>query len=171
MRMVDIDKLDASALESLWHELERARQFKNHDPELRDDIEKAITAALNDGRITELRALEIEVMLEEAVPSVVLEQTWRELIPNLDRKALGAFPRREIGPAPDLDQWLRDDPSRLAGLVAEMGRFTNDLKRIASAVLDLADKLGIPEDVSDPIVSDALHALNREQRQVAINAK
>ena len=52
-----------------------------------------------------------------------------------------------------------------------MGRFTNDLKRIASAVLDLADKLGIPEDVADRIVSDALHALNREQRQVTSNDK
>ena len=167
-RLVDLDALSPSDIEHLWWEMRRAHDFANADPELRTDITRAINAALDTGRIDECRALEIEVMLESAVPAVVLEQCWRELIPN--KPALGAFPRRELGPAPDLGEWYRADPTRLYGLVTEIGRFTSDLKLIAASALDTADKFGIPEDVADQIVSDALHALH-SGRKVTSNVQ
>jgi hypothetical protein len=166
-RLVSLD--DIAGLESVWHELQRAHAIQTADPELRRNIERAVTIALNDGRLTEDQATEISVELETTVPPVVLEAHWRELIPN--RPAPGAFPRHEAGAAPDLGEWYRADPTRLCGLVAEMGRFSSDLKLIAASTLDAADKLGIPEDVADRIVSDALRALNHEQRQVTTNAK
>jgi hypothetical protein len=155
-RLVSLD--DIAGLESAWHELRRAHEIKTADPELR-----------RDGRLTEDQATEISAELETTTPPVVLEAHWRELIPN--RPTLGAFPRHEIGPAPDLGEWYRADPERLRRLVAEMGRFSTDLSKIAAVALDAADKFGIPEDVADRIISDALHALNSEQRQVTTNAK
>jgi hypothetical protein len=166
-RLVSLD--DIAGLESAWHELRRAHEIKTADPELRRNIERAVTIALNDGRLTEDQATEISAELETTTPPVVLEAHWRELIPN--RPTLGAFPRHEIGPAPDLGEWYRADPERLRRLVAEMGRFSTDLSKIAAVALDAADKFGIPEDVADRIISDALHALNSEQRQVTTNAK
>jgi hypothetical protein len=160
---------DLTGLEAAWHELQRAHAIKTADPELRRNIERAVTIALNDGRLTEDQATEISAELEATTPPVVLEAHWRELIP--DRPMLGAFPRHEVGPAPDLGEWYRADPNRLRGLVAEAGRFSSDLRLIAASALDAADKFGIPEDVADRIVSDALHVLNRGQRQVTTNAK
>ena len=166
---VDLSALSAADIEHIWWEIKRAHDFANADPELRKDITHALTAALDAGQIDESRALEIDVMLESAVPAVVLEQCWRELIPN--KPALGAFPRRDPAPAPDIDEWYRIDPTRLSGLVQEMGRFTTDIKGIAVAVLDSADKFGIPEDQADRIISEALHALNSEQRKATSNGR
>ncbi len=169
LEVIDLDNV--ADIDRLWHELKRAHELRTADPELRHNIEKAITVALDRGAITEEQATEIDLMLESCVPGAVLEAWWKELIPNLDRATIGAFPRRECEPAPNLDQWFRDDPTRLRGVMHEASRFTNDLKRIAAVALDIADKLGIPEDVADQIVADELHALNREHRQVTSNGK
>ena len=86
LAVIDLDNV--ADIDRLWHELERAHELRTADPELRDNIEKAITAALDRGAITEEQATEIDLMLESCVPSRVLEAWRKELIPNLDRRPL-----------------------------------------------------------------------------------
>ena len=80
------------------------------------------------------------------------------------RPALGAFPRRDTPDAPSVDQWLRDDPRRLAGVIVEAARFTDDLKCIVVGVTNLADRVGIDEEEADKIIAAAIRLLQRGTR-------
>ena len=90
----------------------------------------------------------------------------------LDRPTIGfylrqpGFPRREVPTGPTPADWIAEDPHRLASIVREMSRFTDDRLRIAEAATSVADSVGIGEDVADPIIAEALRALSRERRHV-----
>jgi hypothetical protein len=145
VRLVDLD--DSSGLERAWEELEKRRQIRALDPEYRTDIERAVRRALAAKRIDEAQAEAIRQELDEAHPAIVMRAHWRVLIPN--RPALGAFlpqpPSRFVaGP----DTWLQEDPSRLARVVVEIRRSLNDERRVAEIVLQLAERLEIPEDIA-----------------------
>ncbi len=78
-----------------------------------------------------------------------------------------AFPRPAVGTeAPNLDEWLIEDPRRLANVVREAVRFGGDLKWVVAAILAEADRLGIPEAVADEIVGTALRGDGKVGRNV-----
>lgn len=159
---VDLDDPDTSALERLDSELRRRRAVRSLDPSLRADVLRATDEAVDDGRLDTTEADQIRQQLDQMHPAVVLEQWGRKLIK--DRPALGAFPSRNIVKAPSPDEWIRQDPRRLAGIVLEAARFGSDLKAIAVAVLELADGLGIEEATADEIVAAAFHNLRHGGR-------
>jgi hypothetical protein len=72
------------------------------------------------------------------------------------RPALGAFPRRTDLTVPTAEEWIAEDPRRLAGVVAEMSRFTGDEVRVAEAAAGLARTLGIDEDVAVECIAQGL---------------
>lgn len=155
VRLVDLD--DASGLERAWQELEKRRQIRALNPKLRADVERAVHRALTAGGIDEAEAQAIQGELDEAHPSIVLAAHWKELTPN--HSALGAFapaapPTRVVPYGPN--NWLREDPSRLAAVVIEISRFCKDEPRVAEAVLDQARRLGIEEDLAVGVIVKAL---------------
>jgi hypothetical protein len=79
---------------------------------------------------------------------------WRTVI--ADRPALGAFPRRDNLEAPTATEWLSEDPSRLAAVVAEMSRFTADEAKVARTSLELAERLGIDENLAVEVVAEGI---------------
>jgi hypothetical protein len=153
---VDLADLTADQVLELWSRVEQAEATREVDPELRASILKRCDQ-LGDRDL----AAAIREELDVAHPAVVLEQHWRELI--ADRPTLGAFrgafPRRDRVVVPTADEWLREDPRRLGNIVAEVARFTVDLKAITVSVLELADRLGIDEQEADRIVCAALRNL------------
>ncbi len=165
---VDLGRLTdeqlAAALERIAAEQDRRHAARELDPDLWYALRR---------RCDELEqrnphlASEIRRLLDEISPKVVAAEYWRELVP--DRPALGhylrAFPRRDLLTAPSADDWLRADPRRLAGVVVEMRRFSNDLPGIVRAVLALADGAGIDAELADRIVCAALR--EAEVRDVA----
>ena len=150
-REVDFDNADDVA--RVWAEMQLRHAAREAAPELHAAIARKVDEALAEGRLSEARAAEIRADLDRAHPRAVLLGFYRELVP--DRPALGAFPRAHREPV-DLDAWYREDPLRLAAIVVEMRRFTSDLPRIVEAVLDIADRAGVPADVADSVVTDAL---------------
>ncbi|MHB1845328.1 MAG: hypothetical protein ACYCWW_10910 [Deltaproteobacteria bacterium] len=156
----ELSQLSADDLARLWDAARRVHQARSVDPELR--------AALL-GRLDELEdrdlAERVRAELDEAAPAAVLEAHWPEIVPN--RPALGtfagAFPRRNRVVVPTASEWIADDPERLAGVVAEMARFSSDWRAIADATAKLADQAGIAEDVADAVIVQALRAA-REAR-------
>jgi hypothetical protein len=161
----EADELAARLLDlpadDLLNVVDRAAQIREHralDPTLRPDVLRAVDRAVVAGRLDETEAAAIRSELDEARASVVLEANASTLIE--DRPTPGAFPRaREDTEPPDLDAWLRSDPRRLGGIVAEAARFSLDLKAVAAEVLALADRLGIDEAVADDVVVAALRAV------------
>ena len=145
---LDLANLSPDAILRLWEATRRVHAARASDPRLRADILRRCQQ-LEDGDL----AATIRAELDETHPGVVLEAHWRELIPN--RPALGAFPRHELIATGSPDQWIKDDPRRLTGVVHEMARFTENLKEIAQGALDLADRLGIDEQEADRIVCAA----------------
>jgi hypothetical protein len=160
---VDLDAPDIAELESLWRELERRHAIRNADPKLRAAVIRRTNAALADGRLDESGAAEIQAEIDKALPAVVLEAHFGELVS--DCPALGAYARRSSPEAPTADERLREDPERrLSNVVQEMRCFGDELQRIIEAALDLADRLGIDELQADDIVAAALRGeLAKEQ--------
>lgn len=155
---IDLDSLNADQVLELWSRVEKAKATRDADPELRTAILKRC-GQLNDRDL----GATIRKELDEASPAVVLEAHFAELVPN--RPALGAFrgawPRRARLDTPSADEWLKEDPRRLAGVVVEMRRFSSDLPKIVQSVLDLADSLSIEADLADRIVTGALRDARR----------
>jgi hypothetical protein len=149
-RLVDLD--DIAGLERAWSEVERLRAVRTLDPELRADIMRHVD------RLDPDVAAPILDALDRLPPAVVLEAYFETIVPN--RPTIGAFPRLSTADAPDPGRWIREDPQRLAAVIQEMARFTDDRRAIAQAALDLADGVGIEEELADRIVSEALRDLN-----------
>lgn len=149
----DLADLTADELLTLWSRVEDAKRLKAVDPDLRLAIVKRCAFIKNRTAAEAIRG-----ELEEFHPALVLENHWRELIPN--RPALGsirgAFPRRDVPEIPTPEDWIKDDPRRLVRVVHEMSRFTDDLKVITESVLALADSLGIDEEFADRVICSAL---------------
>lgn len=155
----DLASMTADQVLDLWARVERDKATREADPELREAILRCCGALADRERAATIRA-----ELDQAHPAIVLEANWRVLIGN--RPALGsftgAFPRRDREVIPTANEWLKDDPRRLAGVVAEMRRFTSDLPKIVQSALDLADSAGIDEQLADRVICAAL----RDRRQV-----
>ncbi len=118
------------------------------DPELRVDILR-VAEHVAPGLVEQL-----EEELDIATPGVVLEAHWHELIE--DRPALAAFPRADNITAPSIEDWFREDPRRLRGLVFEAYRFSTDEKLIVAGVLELAFRIGIDRQLAVDITTHAL---------------
>jgi len=138
----------------VYADLERAADMRQVDPKLRADILRCADEALADGRLAEAEAEAIRCQLDEAHPGAVLEQWWRKLVKN--RPSIGAFPRRTTPTVPTAGEWLKDNPQRLAGVVREMRRFSDDVPKIVNSVLELADRAAIDAELADRIVCGAL---------------
>ncbi|MFZ2055928.1 MAG: hypothetical protein WAV54_00775 [Acidimicrobiales bacterium] len=160
-RYGDIDQaravLDApiEVLERLWAKVDALAKHRKIDPELRADILRVA------GRIDPDLVGQLKRELDEAVPAAVLEAHAHELIE--DRATLGAFPRRDTLDAPTVEEWLREDPRRLRGVVFEMARFCGNDRRVAEGVLSLAETLGIDGHLAADITGYALRDARQPQ--------
>lgn len=152
-RYGDLDQaravLDAplEVLEKLWAKVEALAAHRRIDPELRRDILRIA------GRIDPDLVEQLERELDEATPTAVLGG-HPELIE--DRATLAAFPRRDAIEAPTVDEWLREDPRRLRGVLIEACRFCKDDRRVVEGTLQLAKDVGIDLKLAADVVSHAL---------------
>jgi hypothetical protein len=135
-------------LEALWAKINELAEHRKIQPELRRDLLR-VAAKVDPDLVPQLKR-----ELDEVVPSAVLEAHQDELIP--DRPAFGAFPRRDTIEAPTVDEWLKEDPIRLRGVVLEVARFCKDDRRVVESVLALAERLGIDPRLAGDIIGPAL---------------
>lgn len=156
MRVVEVDLDNAGDVQRLVDRLRRRYDLEHIDAPLREALRRTIDHALRLKRLSEAQAAEIRAALDEVPPAAVLASYDRELIE--DRPALGAFPRSDFMPAPDVDQWFHDDPRRLKGVLHEAACF-GDVGRAVEAAVDLAERLGIAEEVYVPILKAAARGL------------
>ncbi len=165
----ELNALGVEDLEAIVAAVGRLREHQAIDPNLRRDILRRTDEAVLCGRITVAQAEQIRAELDEAVPAAVLEAHWKRLTPTrlLTQPALGsyrrAFPRRERVVDQTPSEWIAQDPERLRGVVAEAARFCNDWKRIVETATVVADSAGIPEELADPIIADAVRRLREER--------
>jgi hypothetical protein len=73
-----------------------------------------------------------------------------------DRPVIGAFPMRTTVDSPTAAEWIREDPRRLAAVVMEMLRFTADVVKVARTSLELAERLGIDENLAVEVVAEGI---------------
>jgi hypothetical protein len=130
-------------------------QQRRIDPELRAAILRVAAKVAPDS------IAQIEHELDEAIPAVVLEARQAELVEN--RPTLGAFPRRDTLSAPTADEWLREDPLRLRGVVFEACRFSDNDRQVAEGAVKLADSLGIDLRLAGDIIGAALRDARHPQ--------
>lgn len=157
----DLANLSPDQVLALWSKVEKAKATREADPELRAAILRRAEA------LDPSFAAQMRDQLDEAHPAVVLEAHFRDLIADMPALGsfAGAFPRRDRVVIPTPTEWLADDPRRLAGVVAEMGRFTEDRAKIVAGALALADTAGIDAELADRVVCAALRTLpNRASR-------
>jgi hypothetical protein len=160
----DIDQARAllegapDVLAKLWLKVDELWRHRRIDPELRRDILRVAA------KIAPALVGQLEDELDEAVPAAVLEAHWRELIP--DRPTLGAIPGPGRLTAPSIEDWLREDPRRLRGVVLEAARFCADDRRVVEGALSLAFELEINLSLAGDIVGQALIDA-RHERTVA----
>lgn len=142
--------LDAppAVLEALWQKVTDLAKHRRIDPGLRSDILRV--AEQVDPDLVE----QLKHEMDEAVPSAVLEAHQDELIP--DRLTLGAFPMAGKLPAPSIEEWLREDPRRLRGVLIEASRFCRDDRQLVESTLQLAKDVGIDLKLAADVVSHAL---------------
>jgi hypothetical protein len=138
----------ADVLARLFEMTEALAKHRRIDPQLRRDIVRVAE------KVAPALVEQLERELDEATPAAVLEAHEHELIE--DRPALGAFPRRDTLAAPLLAEWLTEDPTRLRGVVYEVGRFCKDDRRVVETVLALAEQLGIDGHLAANIIGCAL---------------
>jgi hypothetical protein len=149
---------DPDVLARLWEKVDALAKHRKFDPELRADILKVA------GRIDPDLVEQLKRELDEAVPAVVLEAHAHELIE--DRLTLGAFPTAGKLTAPSIEEWLRQDPRRLRGVLIEACRFCRDDRRVVESVLQLAKDVGIDLKLAGDVVGHALMDA-RQPRAVA----
>ena len=135
-------------LEALWAKINELAEHRKIQPEVRRDILRVAE------KVAPELVAQLKHEMDEAVPSAVLEAHQDELVP--DRPTLGAFPRRDTLDAPTVEDWLREDPRRLRGVVFETARFSADDQRVVESVLGLAHSLGIDLKLAADIVGHAL---------------
>jgi hypothetical protein len=150
-RLVDLDDVSTEALRHIA--AAREARERERDEELRahaDDDPRAL----------------LELETRGAIHPNVVTALLREHLKTRRPKSIGryrpAFPRRVSGAEPVADAWIREDPRRLADVVAEASLFCDDYKMIAEGVLNLADRLGIDEATADEIVVEALRTLKEK---------
>lgn len=168
MTTTTVDLTDVAGLEAAWNVLERIRELRLIDPELRADMYRCAEERIANGSMTTEENEELHLLLQEYPPAVVLEQWWEQLMPPY-KPETGLLP----SPMPSLslrdpllirDEWFRADPQRLAAFVREMSHATTDPTLLAEAALALALSLGIAHDVAMPIVAAALRDLRTSKR-------
>jgi hypothetical protein len=69
---------------------------------------------------------------------------------------MGGFPTAGKLAAPSIEAWLREDPSRLRGVLGEASRFCKDDRRVVEGVLQLAKDAGIDLKLAGDVVRHAL---------------
>jgi hypothetical protein len=157
---VDLNNPDVRPLEALWHELRRRHEARSASPGLRADLERALAQAYKDGRLSAEDTDRIRRELDDNCPAAVLAGNWQEVVAN--RPALGAFVQGPLGPDSfDSDEWLREDPARLASIVSELRAFNGDVDVVAASALAIADRAGIDENAADEAVASALGTVQR----------
>jgi hypothetical protein len=152
--------LDAppEVLERLWQTVSALAAHRKVDPELRRDLLRVAA------KVAPNLVPQIKKELDEAVPSAVLEAHQDQLV--LDRPSLGAFPRRDTLEAPTVDEWLKEDPRRLRGVVLEVARFCGDDRLVVESVLGLAETLGVDGHLAADIIGYALRDARHPQAVV-----
>jgi hypothetical protein len=138
---------DPDVLAQLWAKVDALAKHRRIDRELRRNILRVAE------KVEPTLVEQLKLELDEATPAAVLG-AHPELVE--DRPALGAFPRRDSIEAPTVDEWLKEDPRRLRGVVFEACRFTKDDRRVAEGVLSLAETLGLDLHLAADIVGYAL---------------
>jgi hypothetical protein len=143
--------LDAppGVLEALWAKVDALAKHRKIDPGLRRDILRVAE------QVDPTLAEQLKRELDGAVPAVVLAAHEDQLIPP-QLPALGAFPAATKLEGASLEDWLRDDPRRLRGVVFEVAQFCSDDQRVAEGVLSLAHTLGIDLRRATDVVGHAL---------------
>ncbi len=139
---------DPDILERLWQKVDDLAKHRRIDPELRADILRVAE------QIDPALAEQLERELDLAAPAVVLAAHEDELVPN--RPTVGAFPPADNITAPSIEDWFREDPTRLRGLVLEASRFTTDEKLVVEGVLELAFRIGIDRQLAVDVTTHAL---------------
>jgi hypothetical protein len=109
---------------------------------------------------------QIEHELDFAVPSVVLGAHEHELV--LNTVALGAFPSPLNMSAPSIEDWLREDPTRLRGVTFEVAQFSKDDRVVATSVLTLAKALEIDLKLAGDVVAHALIDIHAARNNAAV---
>jgi len=160
---LDLDDIATQGIEELVAELRRRHLPREADPKLYADLGRTIDKALAENRITADSAARMRKELDEISPAAMLESNFHELIEN--RPTIGhyrrAFPRRDRVEIPNVSDWIATDPDRLRGVIAESARFSSDWLAIAENATKLADAAGIPEDVANGIIVDAIRSVRR----------
>jgi hypothetical protein len=149
---------DPAVLEKLWQRVDDLWRHRAIDPELRASILRVAE------QIDPALAEQLKHELDEFVPAVVLAAHEDELVPNT--VALGAFPSPDRLAAPSIEDWLREDPRRLRGVVLEAARFCADDRLVVEGALSLAFKLEIDLSLAGDVVGHALIDA-RHERTVA----
>jgi hypothetical protein len=153
-RYSDLDQartiLDAppGVLEALWSRVNELAKHRRIDPQLRSDLLR-VAEQIDPDLVPRLK-LELDI----ATPAAVLEAHASELIAN--QVTLGAFPVSTRLEGATVEDWLREDPRRLRGVVFETARFSADDQRVVESVLGLAHSLGIDLKLAADIVGHAL---------------
>ena len=146
---------DPDVLARLWEKVDALAKHRKIDPELRADILRVA------GRIDPDLVGQLKRELDEAVPAAVLEAHASELIE--DRLTLGAFPSPAKLEGASLEDWLRQDPRRLRGVVFEVAQFCADDRRVVESVLQLAENLEIDLRLAVDVVGYALRDARHPQ--------
>ena len=107
---------------------------------------------LHQKRLQEQRAADRRA--EEIAARAERRDHWRETIP--DRPTIGAFPRRQRIEDPLPDEWIKEAPRRLAGIVGEMRRFCADEGRVAEVVAGIARRLEIDEELAIEAIAEGI---------------
>jgi len=161
-RLVDLD--DIPGLEQAVAELRRVQDARDKDPAYLATVIKRTAEALDAGRITQTEADSIRRDLDLMHPGIVADAWVKKLMPN--RKALGAFPRRErpIDRTPVVT-YVAENPRRLIPVVREMARFGHDETTTLQAAADLASAAGIPDEIAEPILIEGLTQVRVQRRK------
>jgi hypothetical protein len=157
-RLVNLD--DIAGLEAAVAELERVHRIRQVEPELRENILRALDRAVEIGRLNEGNAEAIRAELDEVDPAVVLEAHWGDLIPDRPAPDTSSF-RREFDSAPNVEAEVRqrvvDDPVRWLGFLVDTGLgLFEKTETIGNAVLTVALRAGMPVDLAKATVRQAL---------------
>jgi hypothetical protein len=142
-------------LEALWAKINELARHRKIQPELRRDILRVAEKVAPD------LVAQLKHEMDEAVPSAVLAAHQDELIP--DRLSLGAFPTADKLAAPSIEAWLREDPTRLRGVLGEASRFCSDDMLVVEGVLQLAKDAGIDLKLAGDVVRHALMDARQHQ--------
>ncbi|MHB1988908.1 MAG: hypothetical protein ACYCSF_13160 [Acidimicrobiales bacterium] len=133
---------------------------------LSNAVVEVLLDALGPDDLGELARLRRELPIVPPASAVALANELAEMSAKGERPAIGLYRRHGVAPAPCSDpvgQWLSGEGSGLRAVVVEMRRFTSDEIRVATAAVDLGERVGMSDAVIELEVAAGLRLARRRQ--------